>query len=630
MITWAILFGGPWTTRSSWSAGCTRSGSTPATTTAPSGSRQAETGLLINAAALIMICVFTAFVFGGRRVIAEYGVGLAAAVAIDDAFVLRTVLVPSLMHLLGRANWWLPAWLERILPRVSIEGTPSREPLPVIPVPVVPVPARAARGRTDGGSSPHGCDDEREPTGGGAAAGSAQLSLRAQHAGELGRWRTSGGSSSACSACTTSISPAGPAVGCCTWCTLGICGLGLAVRCVPPVPPGPERERPRRTAGRRTPGRRPGPERPRPLTDGCAEQPERPGSGRVAGQGALDTVEELPEVIFSCRWGRGRRPAGPSLLRRLPILASVRTPPPMPHPASATSSTSTRVVARRRRSRRTGRWWCGVMRSVLLFCGAGPRDLEIRERHGVLLSSCGLSRRPAGRSSYWGNHPHPSRLPRPGLSPPSRGHQPLRGPRRRGDDERVNLPELAAFLRSRRYWYRRPTSANRRAPARVPGRGARRSRTAGLSADDYTELERGRGAQPVDAGLPSPGRCGWAATSATTCSIWPTGRCPHRRTARARGTSSPPALGPCRTRGPPPRPRSSPTSTRPSSRTSWPRHCSAGLQPRGPATGFALLVHSIRPPARSTRPRTIRTTHASSSPTCRSSPAGAATPRSPG
>lgn len=85
---------------------------------------QAETGRLINAAALIMICVFTAFVLGGERVIAEYGVGLAAAVAID-AFVLRTVLVPSLMHLLGRANWWLPAWLERTLPRVSIEGTPA-------------------------------------------------------------------------------------------------------------------------------------------------------------------------------------------------------------------------------------------------------------------------------------------------------------------------------------------------------------------------------------------------------------------------------------------------------------------------------------------------------------------------
>ncbi|MFE3270018.1 MMPL family transporter [Streptomyces sp. NPDC059215] len=100
---------------------------------------QAETGRLINAAALIMICVFTAFVFGGQRVIAEYGVGLAAAVAID-AFILRTVLVPALMHLLGRANWWLPAWLERILPRVSIEGSPSRQTVPAGSMSTSPFP----------------------------------------------------------------------------------------------------------------------------------------------------------------------------------------------------------------------------------------------------------------------------------------------------------------------------------------------------------------------------------------------------------------------------------------------------------------------------------------------------------
>ncbi|MDX3660009.1 MMPL family transporter [Streptomyces sp. ID05-26A] len=87
---------------------------------------QTETGRLINAAALIMICVFTAFIFGGQRVIAEYGLGLAAAVAID-AFVLRTVLVPALMHMLGPANWWLPGWLDRILPRLSIEGAPARK-----------------------------------------------------------------------------------------------------------------------------------------------------------------------------------------------------------------------------------------------------------------------------------------------------------------------------------------------------------------------------------------------------------------------------------------------------------------------------------------------------------------------
>ena len=82
---------------------------------------QASTGRVITAAALIMICVFASFVFGGQRVIAEFGVGLAAAVLLD-AFVLRTVLVPALMHLLGRANWWMPAPLERLIPRLSLES----------------------------------------------------------------------------------------------------------------------------------------------------------------------------------------------------------------------------------------------------------------------------------------------------------------------------------------------------------------------------------------------------------------------------------------------------------------------------------------------------------------------------
>jgi RND superfamily putative drug exporter len=81
---------------------------------------QADTGRVITAAATIMICVFVSFVFGGQRVIAEFGIGLASAVAID-AFVLRTVLVPALMHLFGRANWWLPGWLDRALPHVSVE-----------------------------------------------------------------------------------------------------------------------------------------------------------------------------------------------------------------------------------------------------------------------------------------------------------------------------------------------------------------------------------------------------------------------------------------------------------------------------------------------------------------------------
>ncbi|GGU99912.1 membrane protein [Actinomadura cremea] len=87
---------------------------------------QAATGRVITAAATIMIAVFGAFVLGGRRVIAEFGVGLAAAVALD-AFVLRTVLVPALMHLLGRANWWLPRWLDARLPRLSVD--PPAEPV---------------------------------------------------------------------------------------------------------------------------------------------------------------------------------------------------------------------------------------------------------------------------------------------------------------------------------------------------------------------------------------------------------------------------------------------------------------------------------------------------------------------
>jgi RND superfamily putative drug exporter len=81
---------------------------------------QAETGKVITAAATIMICVFLAFIFLGQRDIAEFGIGLAAAVLLD-AFILRTVLVPSLMHLFGDANWSLPRWLDKILPHLSVD-----------------------------------------------------------------------------------------------------------------------------------------------------------------------------------------------------------------------------------------------------------------------------------------------------------------------------------------------------------------------------------------------------------------------------------------------------------------------------------------------------------------------------
>ncbi|GCD95936.1 MMPL family transporter [Embleya hyalina] len=93
---------------------------------------QAETGRVIAVAAAIMFAVFAAFAGGGMRVIATFGVGLAAAIALD-ALVVRMVLVPALMHLVGRANWWLPRWLDRVLPRISVEGAPEPEE-PVRPV----------------------------------------------------------------------------------------------------------------------------------------------------------------------------------------------------------------------------------------------------------------------------------------------------------------------------------------------------------------------------------------------------------------------------------------------------------------------------------------------------------------
>ncbi|MFI8826573.1 MMPL family transporter [Streptomyces sp. NPDC053431] len=85
----------------------------------------AETSRVINSAAVIMISVFLAFVLSGDRRVAMFGIALAAAVALD-AFVLRTLLVPALMHMLGGANWWLPRWLDRRLPRISIEPPESR------------------------------------------------------------------------------------------------------------------------------------------------------------------------------------------------------------------------------------------------------------------------------------------------------------------------------------------------------------------------------------------------------------------------------------------------------------------------------------------------------------------------
>jgi putative drug exporter of the RND superfamily len=79
------------------------------------------TGRVITAAAAIMVCVFLSFVSGEGRVIQQFGLSLASAVFLD-ALVVRCLLLPATLFLIGRATWWLPDWLSRLLPRVNIEG----------------------------------------------------------------------------------------------------------------------------------------------------------------------------------------------------------------------------------------------------------------------------------------------------------------------------------------------------------------------------------------------------------------------------------------------------------------------------------------------------------------------------
>jgi RND superfamily putative drug exporter len=82
----------------------------------------AVTARVITAAALIMVCVFLSFVIGDDRSLKMFGLGLAIAVAVD-ASVVRMLLVPATMELLGDRNWWIPRWIDRILPRIDVEGS---------------------------------------------------------------------------------------------------------------------------------------------------------------------------------------------------------------------------------------------------------------------------------------------------------------------------------------------------------------------------------------------------------------------------------------------------------------------------------------------------------------------------
>lgn len=92
----------------------------------------AATGRTITAAAAIMVLVFAAFILGGERVIELFGLGLAGAVFLD-AVIVRSVLVPALMLLGGKANWWLPRSLDRVLPHLNVEGDVHDDPYPMGP-----------------------------------------------------------------------------------------------------------------------------------------------------------------------------------------------------------------------------------------------------------------------------------------------------------------------------------------------------------------------------------------------------------------------------------------------------------------------------------------------------------------
>jgi RND superfamily putative drug exporter len=85
----------------------------------------ALTGRVISAAAAIMVCVFLSFMLGDERPIKEFGFGLAAAVFLD-ALVVRCVLLPAVLELLGPATWRLPGWLDARLPHINIEGSAAR------------------------------------------------------------------------------------------------------------------------------------------------------------------------------------------------------------------------------------------------------------------------------------------------------------------------------------------------------------------------------------------------------------------------------------------------------------------------------------------------------------------------
>ncbi|MGD9715317.1 MAG: MMPL family transporter, partial [Thermomicrobiales bacterium] len=92
----------------------------------------AITARVITAAAAIMVAVFLSFVFTPDPILKQMGLGLAVAILID-ATIVRLILVPATMELLGEWNWWFPSWMDRLVPHINIEGTDASTDLEVAP-----------------------------------------------------------------------------------------------------------------------------------------------------------------------------------------------------------------------------------------------------------------------------------------------------------------------------------------------------------------------------------------------------------------------------------------------------------------------------------------------------------------
>ena len=89
----------------------------------------AKTARVITAAAAIMVVVFLAFLAAPDTFLKLFGIGLATAIFLDATLV-RMVLVPAVMQLLGKWNWWIPSWLDRLLPRLDVERVAAAEGRP--------------------------------------------------------------------------------------------------------------------------------------------------------------------------------------------------------------------------------------------------------------------------------------------------------------------------------------------------------------------------------------------------------------------------------------------------------------------------------------------------------------------